>query len=410
VVGIGTALALYGLVRGLFVSRPPQAGKALTRAEEPELYRVLDQVAAAARSHPVDLVILQPGPGVGVYEEGSTLAVLAGRGKRVLALGYGVLSHLSVGELCAVLAHEFGHFSHGETRLTPVLWRVEASSVQMLMGMAASGKVVMFNPAFWFLRWYVKVYLRISRGQGRRRELLADRVAALSYGGETFARALTRVSEASEDLSRAVALLGALRKAGVGASAGSLYQLQDLKRAQTAAPLRAALTAEREGRSPNRYDTHPPDAERIARVAGIRGSRLDDRSAAVSLLARPEQSAIELAALVLKRLPDPDPAMPRPARSADEVVQALSALQDAHGSCRNGLPGSLALLESALEGLSAALGPEHPFLADQLRELAAARRGDGDEAGAQAALDRAEKIDAGEARRKTAQREAAPNP
>jgi Zn-dependent protease with chaperone function len=407
-VGVATAVALYGLIRGLFLSRPPEEGQRPTRADEPGLYRLLDGVATATHSPRIDQVVLQPGPGVGVFEEGSTLAVLAGRGKRVLALGYGVLPHLTVGELCAVVAHEYGHFSHGETRLTPILWRVEASSVQMLMGMAASGKVVMFNPAFWFLRSYVHVYLRISRGQGRRRELLADRVAALTYGGETFARALTHVSEASEDLSRAVDLLRALRTAGVGA--GSLYQLQDLKRVQTAAPLRAALTAEREGHSPDRYDTHPPVAERVARVAGIRGSRLDDRSAAVSLLARPDQSASELAALVLTRLPDPDPDMPQPARSADEVVQALSAVQDARGSCRHGLPGSLAMLESALEALSTALGPEHTFLADQLRELAEARRRAGDEGGAEAALHRAEEIDAGEGRRRAEQRESGPRP
>ncbi len=266
-VGIGTVLALYGLIRGLFLRRPPVSGRRLSRAEEPQLYRFLDEVAKAARSKPVDQVVLQPGPGVGVREEGSTLAVLTGRGRRVLELGYGAVQHLNIGELGSVLAHEYGHFSHGETRLTPLLRRVEVTAIQMVMGMAASGRIVLLNPAFWFLRWYMRVYVRITRGHGRRRELLADRVAALTYGGETFASALTNVSEAGEDLSRAMLLLGALRTVGV--DAGTPYDLQTLKREETAKVLRAALASERKGQKSDPDDSHPPDAERIARVAGI---------------------------------------------------------------------------------------------------------------------------------------------
>ena len=397
-VGIGTVLALYGLIRGLFLRRPPVSGRRLSRAEEPQLYRFLDEVAKAARSKPVDQVVLQPGPGVGVREEGSTLAVLTGRGRRVLELGYGAVQHLNIGELGSVLAHEYGHFSHGETRLTPLLRRVEVTAIQMVMGMAASGRIVLLNPAFWFLRWYMRVYVRITRGHGRRRELLADRVAALTYGGETFASALTNVSEAGEDLSRAMLLLGALRTVGV--DAGTPYDLQTLKREETAKVLRAALASERKGQKSDPYDSHPPDAERIARVAGIRGSRLDDRSSAVHLLSNPEKLAAEVATDLVARLPALDPDAPRPLKPPGDVVHALSSLQDAYGFTKHGLPEALSVFEASVEELTRALGTEHPFLVERLRELAEARRKAGDEPGAEAALQRATAIEEREVKRR----------
>jgi len=390
VVGVGTALALHGLIRGLFFRRPPEQCRFISRVEEPRLYGLLDEVAKAARSQPVDQVILQPGPGVGVREDGSTLEVLAGRGKRVLALGYGALQQLTVGELRAVLAHEYGHFSHGETRLTPILWRVEVSTVRMLMGMAASGRMVMMNPAFWFLRWYLHVYVRITRGHGRRRELLADRVAALTYGGDTFARALVNASEAEQDLSRAVSLLKTLRTVGVKEE--MLYHLQEMKRQQTAAPLRAALAAERADRAPNPFDSHPPVDERIRRVAGMQGTSPDDPRPAVSLLSSPEKSASEAAAPLLSRLPDVDPETPQPLRPAD-VTRAISALQDAYALKKHGLPGVLAGFEKSIEDLTSVLGAEHPFLAQHLRALGESRRRAGDATGAEAAAQRATAID-----------------
>jgi Zn-dependent protease with chaperone function/Tfp pilus assembly protein PilF len=390
VVGVGTMIAVYGLMRGLFFRRPPGEGRFISRAEEPRLYGLLDEVATAARSKPVDQVVLQPGSGVGVREDGTTLEVLAGRGKRVLALGYGVLQQLTIGELRAVLAHEYGHLSHGETRLTPVLWRVEVSAVRMLMGMAASGRMVMMNPAFWFLRWYMRVYVRITRGHGRRRELLADRVAALTYGGDTFARALVNASAADQDLSRAIALLGTLRSIGVEGQ--TLYSLQEMKKAQTEAPLRAALAEERSGRTSNPFDTHPPVAERIKRVAGMQGTRPDDPRPAVTLLSNPDKFAIEVAAPVLARLPPPDLDTPQPLRPT-EVTRAISSLQDAYSLKKHGLLGALAAFERSLEELSTALGAEHPFLAEHLRELGKARRSAGDVAGADAAAQRATAID-----------------
>ncbi|HZW89719.1 MAG TPA: M48 family metalloprotease, partial [Myxococcaceae bacterium] len=264
IVVAGTAVALWGMVRALFVRLNAGAGRSLTPEEEPRLHALAADVARAVKARPVGEILLHSGAGIGVNERGSTLRVLLGRGTGVLHLGYAALQNLTVGELRAVLAHEYGHLSHGETQLTPVLARVEISSIAMLQGTAQAGLLALINPAYWFLRGYVQVYLRITRGQGRRRELLADRVAALTYGGDTFARALTRAGEASGDVNRAVNVLGILRTVGIRAD--SLYALQAMRRTEMLQPLRRALEEESRHGEKSEFDTHPPNAERIERV------------------------------------------------------------------------------------------------------------------------------------------------
>lgn len=386
----GTAVALWGMVRALFVRLNAGAGRTLTPEEEPRLHALAADVARAVQARPVGEILLHPGAGIGVNERGSTLRVLLGRGTGVLHLGYAALQNLTVGELRAVLAHEYGHLSHGETQLTPVLARVEISSIAMLQGTAQAGWLALINPAYWFLRGYVLVYLRITRGQGRRRELLADRVAALTYGGDTFARALTRAGEASGDVNRAVNVMGILRTLGIRAD--SLYALQAMRRAEMLQPLRRALEEESRHDEKSEFDTHPPNAERITRVRGIEGTVPDDPAPAVSLLSRPEAIATEIAAEVISELPPPDQSQPAPVASLEEVTRAMARLLDAHELASKANREAVPHLAAAVEGLSRALGPEHPFVGSQLSELAELRRTTGDIAGADADAARAQAI------------------
>ena len=397
IVVAGTAVALWGMVRALFVRLNAGAGHRLTPEEEPRLHALAADVARAVQARPVGEILLHPGAAIGVNERGSTLRVLLGRGTGVLHLGYAALQNLTVGELRAVLAHEYGHLSHGETQLTPVLARVEISSITMLQGTARAGLLSLINPAYWFLRGYVLVYLRITRGQGRRRELLADRVAALTYGGDTFARALTRAGEASGDMNRAVNVMGILRRVGIRAD--SLYALQSMRRSEMLQPLRRALEEESRHGPESEFDTHPPDAERIARVQGIEGTVPDDPAPAVSLLSRPESIATELSAEVISQLPPPDKSQPVPVAPLEEVARAMARLLDAHELASKATREAVPHLAAAVEGLSRTLGPEHPFVGRQLSELSELRRKAGDVPGADADAARAKGIAAADAAR-----------
>ena len=385
--GLGVLGAIWGVLRAVFLRLGVLTGRVLRREDEPRLFALLDEVAAVASSDPVREVVLEPEAVVGVLERGSTLIVLLGRGRRVLQLGYAALQQLTVGELRSVLAHEYGHFSHGETRLLPLIRRTEVVSVLMLRGTARGGWVAYLNPAFWFLRAYVNVFLRLTRAQGRRRELLADRVSALAYGGETFGRALSKVGHAHQDFMRAVAVLGGLQ--AMGYPPEGLYRIQALKSRDLPAPLRRTLDSDE---VPDEFDSHPPPAERIERVRDIQGKVPDDSTPAVELLREPGRTAIDLTAEMLRRVSFSFPQLPAAVRPAEEVANALSRLLDADELAARDPREALPFVESSVAEASQALGPEHPFLQSHLRKLADLRQANGDQAGADAAITQARRI------------------
>lgn len=385
---LGAAGAAWGILRALFMRLGPERRRVATRADEPGLFALLDEVAAVASSEPVREVLLEADASIGVLERGPSLAVLLGRGRRVLHLGYGALVQLTVGEFRAVLAHEYGHFSHGETRLTPLIARVTVVSLLMLLGVARAGWLTFLNPAFWFLRVFVDLFQKLTSAQGRRRELLADRVSAMAYGGETFGRALTRVTHAQQDLDRAMGVLAALRAMGLPAE--RLYDVQQLKLRDLPPPLRGAIERDR---VPGEYDSHPPIDERIRAVQGIQGVILDDARPAIGLVRDPARLATEMSVEALRTLPPPEVVFLQfPSGSLDDVTRALSHLFDAQELAEREPRQALPFLESSVDEASRALGEEHPVLRPPLRRLAELRQASGDQAGAEQAARRARRI------------------
>ncbi|HLL53152.1 MAG TPA: M48 family metalloprotease, partial [Myxococcaceae bacterium] len=279
-VGAGGA---WAILRGLFVKLGDDGGgKLVTEKDHPRLFAALREVSEVAQSRMVDRVYLEKDAGVGVREAGGAIKVLSGRGERVLHLGLAVLRGMSVSELKAVLAHEYGHFSHGETKLSPVVARMQASLFDMLQRMA-SLEYSAFNPAFWYLRLYLRIFASVSAGHSRRRELLADRAAALAYGGETFGQALSRAVENGELFDRAaIPVAVAIRQAKRPCE--NLYANLEASHAVTPEPLREKRLAQHLEREAGKYDSHPPPHDRIARVKGISGRRMLEQEPAASLL------------------------------------------------------------------------------------------------------------------------------
>jgi len=90
---------------------PP--GPRLTRADQPELLALVEDVAREV-GHPVpDETYLEPDANAAVTEVGPPLL----RKRRVLILGLPLLDLLTVDQLRAVIAHEFGHYVGGDTRI-----------------------------------------------------------------------------------------------------------------------------------------------------------------------------------------------------------------------------------------------------------------------------------------------------
>jgi Zn-dependent protease with chaperone function/tetratricopeptide (TPR) repeat protein len=191
-VGLGMAVSVF---KSLFNRRSQgEQGIRKTEAECPRLHAVLREVAEKTESRPIDDVYINPGSSIGVRQENRGPFGLFGV-RRILGLGLATLDSLSIGELKAILAHEYAHFSHRDTAYGCFIDRAMTSIHYSLFGMAqAGGSINYVNPFYWFFVLYARALGMLAAGFSRSREYMADRVAAYHYGKIAFVQGLMRVA------------------------------------------------------------------------------------------------------------------------------------------------------------------------------------------------------------------------
>ena len=181
------ALAFGGF--GLLWSLVPRRGKwvdpgiAFDSTSEPELWAAIAQTAER---------VGQPMP-ASAYLIDDVNAFVASRGtflglgrRRVIGVGVPLMALLDERELESVLAHEFGHFYGGDTKLGPVVYATH-NAIGRSLDAASTGW------SHWLFATYANFYLRRTQAVSRAQELAADRLAARLTSPETIAAALTRV-------------------------------------------------------------------------------------------------------------------------------------------------------------------------------------------------------------------------
>jgi len=194
ILGFATLYTLIAIVRSVFVRvREAEPGRALPRAEAPQLWAVTEAVAQRLETRPIDAIYLTPASEIAVTERGSLLKKLRGAGQRCLILGLGVLSGMSQGQFEAILAHEYGHFNNRDTAGGDLARQVQVSVFRMAYSLAASGQARWYNPAWLFVNGFYRLFLRITRGASRLQEIAADRHAVLAYGAGNFIDGLMHV-------------------------------------------------------------------------------------------------------------------------------------------------------------------------------------------------------------------------
>lgn len=202
---IGALITIYKMMRSLFVKiESEDPGRSLSYEEAPGLWELARSVAAAIGTRPVDEIRITPGTDLAVYEKGSFRERSNDKAQRILIIGAGVLNDFEQNGFRAVLAHEYGHFSHRDTAGGDIALRVNADMIKFAQAMALSGQAVSWNIAFQFLRVFHFIFRRISHGATRLQEVLADRVAASKYGAKAFEEGLTHVIRKSVEFKYAV--------------------------------------------------------------------------------------------------------------------------------------------------------------------------------------------------------------
>jgi Zn-dependent protease with chaperone function len=193
-IGIGVLITIYSLIRSLLIrSKPEDPGRSLGREEAPKLWALTQDIARQMGTRPIDEIRVTPGTDMAVYERGSFRERVQDRAHRILILGVATLNDFKINSFRAVLAHEYGHFSHRDTAGGDVAIRVNRDMINFAMAMAAQNQAVPWNIAFQFLRVYHFIFRRISHGATRLQEILADRVAVKTYGANAFEEGLCHV-------------------------------------------------------------------------------------------------------------------------------------------------------------------------------------------------------------------------
>jgi tetratricopeptide (TPR) repeat protein len=191
---LGALITIYQIIRSLFVRYEAEdPGRILQQDEAPGLWALSQEVARTIGTRPVSEIRVTPGTDVAVYERGSFRERMNDRAERVLIVGVGVLNGFSQNAFRAVLAHEYGHFSHRDTAGGDMALRVKSDMLKFARAMVLSRQNTYWNLGFHFLRLYHRIFTRISHGAGRFQEVLADRLASYHFGARSFEEGLRHV-------------------------------------------------------------------------------------------------------------------------------------------------------------------------------------------------------------------------
>jgi Zn-dependent protease with chaperone function len=327
--GAPLLLLLAFLASGLFAIRRRSYGPAareLTAADEPVLFAFLHRVADEAGAPRPHRVFLVPDVTAAVAYDVAIWNLVVPTRKNLL-LGLGLVNALTLDELKAVLAHEFGHFSQRSTQIgsyTYVAMQVVAHLVGHRGGIDTflgwlSVQDVRVAWIGWALRlviWSIRsvldsafrLLLRLERALSREMEFQADLVAVRLSGSDSLVHALSRLVAADEAWTVAIGVAeeGAREKQ----RADDLYALQTAAlhhlrrvRADPAWGEPPPVPADGAGHRvftpdtvvvPQMWASHPsnPDRERNAKAAYVPSAL--DRRPAWALFRDPEATRREM--------------------------------------------------------------------------------------------------------------------
>ncbi len=352
--GIKLALPLLvvvvALLRGLTARVPPPEGRPLDRDEAPALFEMIDALRRDLDAPPVDTVLLTADLNAGVIElpRFGTLPFY----RRVLLVGLPMLRALPVGELRAVLAHEFGHLSRAHSASAGRVYQLRRSWLQVAAGLERTGSGGLVAG---FLRWYLPRFSAWTFVVSRRNEDEADDCAARIAGREASRDALVRTALAGRAEPR---FWEQRARADLDENDLPSTILRDLSAALAAAPAAASAPSDLVAlmlETPDLTDTHPALSQRLDRLE--LGPRLPppvETDAATALLADADALEAELGAALARGMGPAWRAMKRELRMLRARLDALDA-EIARGQLAPAALAERADLTERLRGPAAAL-------------------------------------------------------
>ncbi len=329
-------------------------GVRLTQENQPRLLDMVDEEARATGARAPDEVYATLEANAGVMQ--------ARRGRRVMFVGVPLLHILSERSMRGVIAHEFGHYAGGDTRLGPWIARTYdgvARTIDQLTDEEGDEGWTQRAVRLPFI-WYGKAFMRITAAIKRRQEFAADRIAVDRAGRDTYVEGLRRLHAYGPAFDaywehEVTAVLRAGRRPPVVAGFASYLRSDAIERASS------EFLERQLQEQTDRYDSHPSLSERIAAVQACAPGDADDSPPALSLLHEPDALEREL----LSALVGPE-AAELPVLDWDEVgrevyLERARALVAAHGEILGeATVGELELLTRELGRIAGQLQQREP--------------------------------------------------
>lgn len=285
------------LVRGLWVVRRAENPRLheLTRAEQPRLFDFLDRLADEVGAPRPHRVFVSAGVNAGVFYDLSFVNLLVPSRKN-LEIGLGLVEALTLDEMKAVLAHEFGHFAQRTMAVGRWVYTAQQVAGHIIMARTAFDRLLMsvsytdlriawigwvMRLFVWAIRAVLDSFFRLvvlaDRALSRQMEFNADLVSVSVSGSDSLIHSLRKLGHA--DAAWREALDFAANEESAGRPVADLFVIQrEVKRYFQRvleqpdfgeAPVRTVADAtahrvfdERMANPPQMWSTHPPNRER----------------------------------------------------------------------------------------------------------------------------------------------------
>jgi Zn-dependent protease with chaperone function len=281
-------------------------GALLVAQAQPGLFAAIDRVANLAdQPRPAEVYLLRDA-NAWVSSRGGVMGLGS---RRIMGIGLPLLQQLTVSQLQAVLAHEFGHYHGGHVKLGPWIYHARAAIGRTIETLAESGVGLLQLIQRPFV-WYGEFFLRFTFAISRQQELDADALSFRLVGRDAIVstlKALPRAAEAFEVYWRGavVPVLGAGYRPPIVGGFAHFLEVRSVVSDGKVLPI-----APPEERLIDPYDTHPPLRDRVAHIEGLHAASktptpllsADDRPA-IRLLDDVDRTELELLRAIA-----PDPA------------------------------------------------------------------------------------------------------
>jgi heat shock protein HtpX len=268
----GAASVLWAILPRRDRFEPP--GPRLTPDEQPELFRLIHDVAkATSQAMPQDVYLLND-VNAFVAQRGGVMGI---GGRRVMGLGLPLMQALTVDELKGVLAHEFGHYHAGDVALGPWVHKTRIAIGRTIGQLSESVLRFIFIG-------YGTLFLRVTHAVSRRQEFIADEVAAGVVGSQAMTSGLRKLNAAAFAYhtywySELVPVMQAGFRPPISAGFGCFTSRPEMSRLMDS----VVRHEETEGKT-DPYDTHPSLRDRVA--------ALEQRPSRPSIDSRPAASLL----------------------------------------------------------------------------------------------------------------------